>query len=195
MQNLVFALHYPRNFCPLYTAGLGCAVLYRTSLCLTASSSDFVTKVENARTNTEIQSAINLYFKNRNTITTILYPRKDGSQSRTKKTGITIRRFTAIHNIPLSQLQRAIAAGGELAIQSKVEIADLGLPRFAYYLATYALCICTPYHLSLSYFATFGCWSVFTIFFRIYCSAALNRPQSMHQLAWYKVRCESKITY
>ena len=62
--------------------------------------------VENARTDTAsaLQLAIDFYFANRNTTTTVLYPRKNRSPSRIKKTGISIRRVAAMHKITFSQL-------------------------------------------------------------------------------------------
>ena len=82
--------------------------------------------VEHARTDTAIQLAIDFYYANRNTTTTVLYPRNNGrSPSRIKKTGISIRRVAAMHTIPFSQLQRAIAAGGELQTRSEAHEAEM----------------------------------------------------------------------
>ena len=80
--------------------------------------------VDNARTNTAIQLAIGFYYANLNTITTVLYPRKNCSPSRVKHTVISIWRVTAMHKIPFPQLQRAIAAGGELQTRSEAHEAD-----------------------------------------------------------------------
>ena len=44
--------------------------------------------VENVRTDTAIQLAIDFCYSDRNTSTTVLYPRKNHSPSRIKKTGI-----------------------------------------------------------------------------------------------------------
>ena len=75
--------------------------------------------VENARTDTALQLAIDFYFANRNTTTTVLYPRKNRSPSRIKKTGISIRRVAAMHEISFSQLKRAIATGRQLQTRSE----------------------------------------------------------------------------
>ena len=83
--------------------------------------------VKDARTDTAIQLAIDFYYANRNTITIELHPRKNRSPSRVKKTGISIRRVAAMHEIPFSQLQRAIAAGGELQKRSEAHEADMVL--------------------------------------------------------------------
>ena len=75
--------------------------------------------VENGRTVTAVQLAIDFYQANRNTITTVLYPRDNRSPSRTNKSGSSIRRVAAMHKIPFPQLQRAIVAGGELQTRSE----------------------------------------------------------------------------
>ena len=85
--------------------------------------------VESAHTDsdTAIRLAIDFYYANRNTITTVLYPRKNRSPSRIKKTGISIRRVAAIHKISFSQLQHAIAAGGEHPTRSEAHEAEMVL--------------------------------------------------------------------
>ena len=84
--------------------------------------------VEHARTDTAIQLAIDFYYANHNTTTTVLYPRNNWrSPNRIKKTGISIRRVAAMHKIPFSQLQRAIAAGGELQTRSEAHEAEMRL--------------------------------------------------------------------
>ena len=79
---------------------------------------------ENVRTDTAIQ----FYYANLNIITTVVYPRKNRSPSRVKKTGISIRRVATMHKIPFSQLQRAIVAGGELQTRTEAREADIVLP-------------------------------------------------------------------
>ena len=83
--------------------------------------------VENARTDTALQLAIGFYFANRNTTTTVLYPRKNRSPSRIKKTGVSIRRVAAMHKILFSQLQRAITTGGQLQTRTKALEAEMVL--------------------------------------------------------------------
>ena len=83
--------------------------------------------VKNAPTDTAIQLAIDFYYANRNTTTTVLYPRKNRSPSRIKKTGISIRRVAEMHKIPFSQLQRAIVAGGKLRTRSEAHEAEMVL--------------------------------------------------------------------
>ena len=55
--------------------------------------------VENAHTDTAIQSAIGLDYANRNTINIMLCRRKNRSPSRIKKTGVSIRQVAAMHKI------------------------------------------------------------------------------------------------
>ena len=61
--------------------------------------------VENACTDTAISLAIDFYYANRNTITTVLSPRKDRSPSRIS---ISIRRVRAMHKIPFSHLEQQL---------------------------------------------------------------------------------------
>ena len=74
-----------------------------------------------------LQLAIDFYYANRDTITIELHPRKNRSPSRIKKTGISIRRVAAMHSISYSQLQRTIAAGGELHTRSEAHEAEMVL--------------------------------------------------------------------
>ena len=54
-----------------------------------------------------------------NWLSIFIIPRKNRLPSRTKKTRISIQRVVATHEIPFSQLQCAIAAGGELQTRSE----------------------------------------------------------------------------
>ena len=73
---------------------------------------------------TTIQLAIDFYYGNVNRLTTVLCPCKNCSPSRVKQTEIPIWRVAAMHKIPFSRLQRAIAAGGELQTHSEAHEAD-----------------------------------------------------------------------
>ena len=66
------------------------------------------------------QSAIDFYHANRNTVTTVLHPRKNRSPSQTKKIGISIRRVAAVHSVPFSSLRRTIAAEVLFAKQESI---------------------------------------------------------------------------
>ena len=81
-----------------------------TSLCILKR----LLTVENA-----LQLALDFYDANRNIIIIELHPRKNRSPGRIEKIGISIRQVAAMHSIPYSQLQRTIAAGGELQARSE----------------------------------------------------------------------------
>ena len=74
-----------------------------------------------------IQLAIDFYHSNRDTVTTVLHPRKNRSPSQTKKIGISIRRVAAMHRVPFSLLQCTIAAGGELKTRSEAHEVEMAL--------------------------------------------------------------------
>ena len=82
--------------------------------------------VENACTDTALQLAIGFYFANRTT-TPVLYPRKNRSPSRIKKTEVSIRRVVAMHKILFSQFQRAITTSGQLQTCSEALEAEIVL--------------------------------------------------------------------
>ena len=74
-----------------------------------------------------IQLAIDFYHSNRDTVTTVLHPRKNRSPSQTKKIGISMRRVAAMHRVLFSLLQCTIAAGGELKTRSDAPEAEMAL--------------------------------------------------------------------
>ena len=74
-----------------------------------------------------IQLAIDFYHSNRDTITTVLHPRKNRSPSQIKKIGISIRRVAAMHRVLFSLLQCTIAAGRELKTRSEAHEAEMVL--------------------------------------------------------------------
>src|SRR5205807_4491418 len=61
-----------------------------------------------------LELAVTYYYANRETPVTRLYPAKDGVSRKIVQRGISLRRVAAMHQIPFSALQRAVATGGEI---------------------------------------------------------------------------------